>query len=249
MPLPPHADVRVSVVVPAYNEAENLPALLAEIVEALASLGAPWEIIVVSDGSTDDTPAVLRRLMAEQPALRVLSLARRSGQTAALDAGLRAARGRFIATLDADLQNDPRDIPKLLSLVDGGHCDFANGWRRQRRDPWLRLVSTRIANAVRNVLTHERIHDSACGLKVFRREVAERLTLFDGLHRFLPTLARMNGFRVIEVEVTHRPRVAGRTKYGVWNRVFKALRDCLAVRWMQRRRLVYDVREWERKDA
>jgi len=128
-------------------------------------------------------------------------------------------------------------------------CDFANGWRKDRRDPWLRRVSTRIANGVRNRLTHEQIHDSACGLKVFRREVAERVRLFNGLHRFLPTLARMHGFRVAEVPANHRPRTAGRAKYGVWNRVFKALRDCFAIRWMQRRLLVYQVEEEERDDA
>jgi dolichol-phosphate mannosyltransferase len=249
MPSPPAADVYVSVVSPAHNEAENLHALVAEVAEAIAPLGRPWEMIVADDGSTDDSAAILRRLMDGQSALRVLRLRARSGQTAALEAGMRAARGRFIATLDADLQNDPREIPRLLALVASGECDFANGWRKERRDPWLRRLSTRIANSVRNRLTHEQIHDSACGLKVFRREVAESLRLFNGLHRFLPTLARMNGFRVVEVPVRHRPRVAGTAKYGVWNRAFKALRDCLAVRWMQRRTLAYQVEEQERDHA
>lgn len=249
MPSRPAGDVYVSVVSPAHNEAENLPALVAEVAEALAPLDRPWEMIVVDDASTDGSAAVLRRLMAGQPALRVLTLRPRSGQTAALEAGLRAARGRFIATLDADLQNDPHEILRLLPQVAEGECDFANGWRKDRRDPWLRRASTRIANGVRNRLTHEQIHDSACGLKVFRREVAERVRLFNGLHRFLPTLARMHGFRVAEVPVNHRPRTAGRAKYGVWNRVFKALRDCFAIRWMQRRMLVYQVEEQERDDA
>jgi len=237
--------VYLTVVAPAYNEAENLPALVREVAEALRPLDRPWELLVVDDGSTDGTRAVLEGLMRREPALRVIALRRRSGQTAALDAGLRAARGRFLATLDADLQNDPADIPRLLALVVSGECDFANGWRRTRRDPWLRRISSRIANAVRNRLTHETIHDSACGLKVFRRECVARLKLFDGLHRFLPTLVRMEGFRVVEVAVGHRARTAGRAKYGVWNRVFRALRDCFAVRWMQRRALRYEAEELE----
>ena len=246
---PPAGDVYVSAVSPAHNEAENLPALVAEVAEALAPLGQPWEMIVIDDGSTDGSGAVLRRLMAGQPALRVLTLRVRSGQTAALEAGLRAARGRFIATMDADLQNDPHEILRLLSQVASGECDFANGWRRDRKDPWLRRVSTRIANSVRNWLTHEQIHDSACGLKVFRRECVANVKLLNGLHRFLPTLVRLEGFRVAEVTVNHRPRTAGQAKYGVWNRVFKALRDCFAVRWMQRRTLVYQVEEQERDHA
>jgi len=244
-----NAEVYLSVVAPAHNEAPNLPALVSEVAESLSALDRPWELLIVNDASTDETPAVLRRLLGKWPVLRILSLRRRSGQTAALEAGLRAARGRIIATLDADLQNDPHEFPKLLPLLADGRCDFVNGWRKDRRDPWLRRISTRIANGVRNGLTGEQIHDSACGLRVFRREVAERLVLFNGLHRFLPTLARMKGFRVVEVPVNHRPRVAGQAKYGVWNRVFKALRDCFAIRWMQKRVLNYEVEEWERDDV
>ena len=249
MPAPDRGPVHLSVVTPAYNEADNLPDLVREIADALADLDDPWEILIVDDGSTDASHDILRRLMAEQPQLRVLALRRNSGQTAALDAGLRHARGAFIATLDADRQNDPREIPRLLARVAAGDCDFASGWRRERNDPWLRLVSTRIANAVRNWITDEAIHDSACGLKVFRRQCIERLKLFTGMHRFLPTLVRIEGFRVQEFPVAHRPRAAGLAKYGVWNRVFKALRDCLAVRWMQRRALRYHATEWEHDDV
>ena len=124
-------------------------------------------------------------------------------------------------------------------------CGLVNGWRADRRDPWIRLVSTRIANGVRNWLTHEQIHDSGCGLKVFRRECIDRLKLFNGMHRFLPTLVKMEGYEVIEVPVNHRPRTAGKAKYGVLNRVFKALRDAFAVRWMQQRMLHYECQEWE----
>jgi len=246
--MPPFASepsVRFSVVAPAYNEAENLPALVAEVAAALAPLGDDWEMVVADDGSTDNTLAVLRELKKSQPRLRVICLKKNTGQTAALDAALRHARGRCIGMLDADRQNDPAELPRLLAVVESGECDFANGWRARRNDPWLRLVSTRIANGVRNWLTHEQIHDSACGLKVFRRECVANLKLFTGLHRFLPTLVRMEGFTVREIEVNHRPRTAGVAKYGVWNRVFKALRDTFAIRWMQRRMFRYEATEME----
>jgi len=204
--------------------------------------------LIVNDGSTDGSADVLRGLLEGHAPLRVLSLRRRSGQTAALDAGLRAARGRFVATLDADLQNDPRDIARLLPRVVSGQWDMVNGWRRDRRDPWLRRVSTRIANGVRNWLTREQINDSACALKVFRRECVARLKLFNGLHRFLPTLVKMEGYRVTEVVVNHRPRTAGQAKYGVWNRVFRALRDAFAIRWMQSRMIRYEADELERQN-
>ena len=238
--------VHLSVVAPAYNESANLPGLVAEVADTLKSSGGTWEMVVVDDGSTDDSVAVLKKLQQPYPQLRIIRLAKNAGQTAALDAGLKHARGRFVATLDADRQNDPAEIPRLLAVVEAGECDFANGWRARRNDPWLRCVSTRIANGVRNGLTHERIHDSACGLKVFRRECVAGLKLFNGLHRFLPTLVRLEGFRVREIEVNHRPRTAGRAKYGVWNRVFKALRDTFAVRWMQKRMIHYEATEMER---
>lgn len=238
--------VDLSVVAPAYNESANLSDLVGEVAQALSPLDRVWEMVVVDDGSTDDSVEVLRGLQQTYPSLRVIRLAKNSGQTAALDAGLKHARGRIIAMLDADRQNDPAEIPRLLAVVESGECDFANGWRARRNDPWLRLVSTRIANGVRNRLTHEQIHDSACGLKVFRRECVADLKLFHGLHRFLPTLARLEGFRVREIEVNHRPRTAGVAKYGVWNRVFKALRDTFAIRWMQKRMIRYEATEMER---
>jgi dolichol-phosphate mannosyltransferase len=237
--------VHLSVVAPAHNEMDNLPRLIDEIAAALAKLEHRWEVIIADDASTDGTAAVLRDLRKKHPQLRVLSMRQRSGQTAALDAALRHAKGTFIAMLDADLQNDPADIPRMLDMLQSQPCDFVNGWRANRRDPWLRLLSTRIANRVRNWLMHEQIHDSGCGLKVFRRECLDRVKLFNGMHRFLPTLVRMEGYRVIEVPVSHRPRTAGRAKYGVLNRVFKALRDALAVRWMQQRTVRYECQEWE----
>jgi len=180
--------IYLSVVTPAYNEAENLSRLFSEIATALSTLDQPWEIICVDDGSVDDTLGLVLELMKKHPQLRVVSLQNRSGQTAALDAGLRRARGTFIATLDADLQNDPADIPRLLEVLLSKQCGLVNGWRTHRRDPWVRLVSTRFANNAWKWLMHERVHDSGCGLKVFRRECIDRLKLFNGMNRFLPAL-------------------------------------------------------------
>jgi hypothetical protein len=143
--------------------------------------------------------------------------------------------------LDADLQNPPGEIERLLLALEG--ADVVVGWRRERDDPWLKRVSSRVANGFRNWRTHERVHDTGCGLKVFRREVLQRIKLWDGMHRFLPTLARMEGFRVVEVPVAHRPRTSGRSHYGVWNRLWKGLRDVRAVRWMWRNRLTYRATE------
>ena len=246
--MPPGAageEIYLSVVAPVYNEADNLPPLLQQIAAALANLPGAWEVVLTNDDSDDDSPQVLRRLMGQYPQLRVLSMPKRSGQTAALDAALRAARGRFIATLDADLQNDPADIPRLLEMVASGECDMVNGWRKDRRDPFGRRVSTKVGNWVRNRLTRENIHDSGCGVKVFRRECIERVKLFNGMHRYFATLVKMEGYRVREVPVHHRPRTAGVAKYGFWNRVFKVIRDAFAVRWMQNRTVLYDAEEWK----
>ncbi len=239
-------EIFLSVVTPAHNEEENLPTLVQEVTTVASALDQPWELIVVNDGSTDGTESVLRGHMKNCPQLRVLSMKARSGQTAAVEAGLRQAKGRFVAMMDADLQNDPADLPAMLKLLEEDRCDMVNGWRRDRKDPWIRLVSTRVANGVRNWLTHETIRDSACGLKVFKRECLPRLKFYNGMHRFLPTLVKMEGYRVVEIPVHHRPRSAGKAKYGVLNRVFRALRDAFAVRWMQSRTVRYEFTEWGR---
>lgn len=228
-------EIYLSVIVAAYNEAENLETLVRGISHTMANLGKHWEIIIVNDASTDESLSILSRLMTEYPQLRVFSHLSRFGQTAGLDTGFRVARGRYLATLDADLQNDPTDIPRLLEAVESGKCDLANGWRKNRQDPWIRKISTNIANDIRNRLTHENIHDSASGLKVFHKECIERIKMFNGMHRFLPTLVKLEGYRVMEMPVRHHPRLAGKSKYGVSNRLFRALRDTFAVRWMQSR--------------
>jgi len=231
----------LSIVVPAYDEAPNLRLLHREIGEALAKLGRPWELVWVDDGSTDATLAVMRELAAADPRVRVVALDGNHGQSAALDAGFRRARGEVLATLDADLQNDPADLPRLLAGLD--RADVVNGVRQGRRDGWVRRASSRVANGFRNWATGDAVTDVGCSLRVMRAEYVRRVKLFRGLHRFLPTLLRMEGARVTELPVSHRPRLHGRSKYGIGNRLFAGLHDVFAVRWMQSRALRYRVVE------
>ena len=156
---------------------------------------------------------------------------------------LEIQRVSILVCLTLICQNDPAELPRMLQLILDGHCDMVNGWRKERNDPWIRLASTKIANGVRNWLTNESIHDSACGLKVYKRQCIENVKLFTGMHRFLPTLVKMQGYTVEEIPVNHRARIAGVAKYGVWNRIFKAFRDCFAIRWMQSRNFVYEAQE------
>jgi dolichol-phosphate mannosyltransferase len=228
---------RVSVVLPVFNEEGNLPRLVEELLPAVRALGQPFEVVFVDDGSRDGSPAVLRSLAAAHPEFVVWRLDRNHGLSAALDAGFRSARGEVIVTLDADLQNDPADIPRLYAML--GEHDMVCGWRRDRQDPWVKKASSRIANWWRNRRTAEAVHDITCPLKVFRAAIVPHLPPFHGMHRFYPTLARMAGFRVVEVPVAHRPRAAGTSKYGVWNRLWKGLSDLRAIRWMQRNRMTY----------
>lgn len=231
----------LSVVIPAYNEEPNVAPCYRELREVLAGLGRPYEIIFVDDGSTDGTFRVLAGLVDADPRLRLIRFRRNAGQTAALAAGFRAARGEVVVTMDADLQNDPRDIPLLLERLVG--YDAVCGWRVHRQDPWAKRVGSRVANAVRGRLTGDGVHDTGCMLKAFRRAALERLTLYRGMHRFLPALLRLEGCRVTEVPVHHRSRRAARSKYGNWGRLWVGLADLWAVRWMARRRLDYEIME------
>ncbi len=231
----------LTVVIPAYNEEANVESCHQELVGVLEAHGAAFEIVFVDDGSTDGTAAALRRLAQGDSRVRVLRLRQNAGQSAALDAGFRAARGGIVVTMDADLQNDPHDIPKLLAALPGH--DAVCGWRVDRRDPWTKRMASRVANVVRDRVTHDGVHDTGCSLKVFRREAVQRLRLYRGMHRFLPALLQMEGLRVAEVPVSHRPRQAGVSKYGNWQRLWTGLADLWAVRWMDRRRLRYEVEE------
>lgn len=231
----------LSLVCPAFNEADNLPKLLAEWQAALSSTGLPFEMIVVDDCSTDATPEVLRAAQQEYPVLRVLRQARRSGQSASLAAGFEAAHGQWIVTSDADLQNDPADLSRMLALTP--RFDVVCGWRADRKDPWTKRLISRFANVRRRRALDDGVHDTGCGLKVLRRDAAERMIRFDGMHRFFPALAKIEGFSVTEVPVRHRPRKHGQSKYWLFNRFRKPIQDLRGVAWYRSRHLNYTAQE------
>jgi dolichol-phosphate mannosyltransferase len=236
----------LSVVVPVHNEAENLQPLLREITQALEGV-REYEIVYVDDGSTDETPNRLADLRGEFPRLRVCRHRRGCGQSTALRTGIRAARAPVIATLDGDGQNDPADIPRLLDALRTLRREqplaMIAGYRKRRQDTGWRRFSSRVANTVRAALLHDDTPDTGCGLKVFSRELFLTLPYFDHMHRFLPALVQRAGGKVISVEVNHRPRLAGVSKYGTWHRLWVGIVDLFGVMWLQRRAFVPEVEE------
>lgn len=232
----------LSIVIPVYNEEASLEALHRALDAALAVIDPGVEIVWVDDGSEDASLERMQELATKDPRVRILALDRNHGQSAALDAGFRAARGEVVATLDADLQNDPRDLARLLDRLED--ADVVNGVRIGRSDGLVRRISSVVANRFRNWATQEQVSDVGCSLRVMRARFLRRIRLFDGAHRFLPTLLRMEGARAIEVPVSHRMRRHGASKYNIRNRLFVGLVDTLLVRWMLRRRLRYRSREW-----
>ena len=233
--------LRLSVVIPIYNERDNLHPLTAQTLKALSGQVPSFEIIYVDDGSTDGSAQLLDQLARNHAEVRVFHFDRNYGQTAAFDAGFQQARGELVATLDGDLQFDPRDILKHLPLAT--QYELVCGWRRDRQDTIVKRLSSRIANFVRNAAIHDGVHDTGCSLKVFQRHVIERLPLFKGMHRFFPALAKIHGFSMTEVPVSHYNRAHGQSKYGIGNRLFSSLYDLIAVRWMQARCLRYIYRK------
>lgn len=227
---------------PVYDEVENLDRLHQRVVEIFGDATA-WELVLVDDGSKDGSAESIRKLAARDARVVGVFFARNCGQTAATAAGLQIARAPLVATLDADLQNDPADLPRMLAILHEQGLDAVVGYRVKRNDDFVRRASSRFANAVRNWISKDSIRDTGCSLKLFRAEAIQAIPLFEGMHRFLPTLLRYHGFRVAEHPVNHFPRVAGKSKYGVWNRAFRALKDLLAVRWMRARRLLLPIRE------
>jgi glycosyltransferase involved in cell wall biosynthesis len=222
---------QLSVVIPVYNEVDCLAPLMTEITQALDAIGLPAEVVAVDDGSTDGSFARLRTLAAREPRLRIVRLARNYGQTAALAAGIQHAHGAIIVSLDADRQNDPADIPKLLAALTDD-VDVVNGWRLPRHDPWLtRRLPSQLANRLVSLVTGLRIHDYGCTLRAMRAEVAHELQLYGELHRFIPALAANIGARVVEIPVAHRPRTAGRSKYGL-SRTLRVLLDLMTVKFL-----------------
>ncbi len=233
---------QLSIVIPAYNEADNLPETLAEIHSALRGLERSWECIFVDDGSTDTTLAVIKQLADKHEHVGYLVFERNCGQSAAFAAGFRHARGEVIITMDADLQNDPADIPAMLDIYDQGY-DMVIGWRAERKDTWAKRKASRIANWIRNKVSRETVKDTGCSLKLMRAAMIREVPMFTGMHRFFPTLMKMRGATVAEVKVNHRPRRHGSSKYGVLDRALTTWSDLLAVRWMQMRFIDYKIRE------
>ena len=231
----------ISIVIPVYNECENLSLLDEKITKSIKPLNKKYEVILVDDGSVDGSVELIRKLKNKNPCLRLIQFGRNYGQTAAFAAGFSKARGNIIVTMDADLQNDPADIPLLLEKIN--EYDVVCGWRYKRNDPWIKKLSSRIANAVRNNLSEESIADTGCSLKAFRRKCFQNIKLYNGMHRFFPTLMKMEGFSVTQVKVGHYPRMHGYSKYNISNRLFASFKDLLAIRWMKKRQIKYNIIE------
>jgi dolichol-phosphate mannosyltransferase len=226
----------VSVVVPLFNEEENVPILQSELSSAL--IGLDYEIIFVDDGSGDHT----QERITLGPRIRVLRFEKNAGQSAALYAGLRNARGETAVLIDGDLQNDPADIPRLLAEIERG-ADLVCGFRAQRKDTLVKRLTSRVANFVRSRFTKDGVRDTGCTLKAMRRECVGSLLPFKGMHRFIPALVKGAGYRLVEIPVNHRPRKFGQSKYGLGNRAIRATVDMFGVRWLLSRRLNYKVRD------
>ncbi|NBD25698.1 glycosyltransferase family 2 protein [Paenibacillus glycinis] len=232
--------VKLSIVAPIYNEEENILLLHEAITNAVQSKVDSYEIVLVNDGSKDRSAGILNELAAADPAVKVIHFTKNCGQTAAIFAGMKESSGELVALIDADLQTDPRDIFKLMPYIP--NMDFVNGKRVRRKDTLVKKVSSRIGNGVRNWLTGDKIYDTGCPMKLMKREVADSYYLYEGMHRFLPTLAKINGFKVIEIAVSHQERQHGVSKYGVFNRAFVGLMDAIVIGWLRKRVIRYQIR-------
>jgi len=222
----------ISVIIPAYNEVDNVEPLAKELVDVLGAYGKPFEIVFVDDGSSDGTAERVLRLKDRFKQLRLVQMRRNFGQSSAMDAGFKHAEGKLLVPMDADLQNDPRDIPRMIAELGKGF-DVVVGWRKHRKDPLMKKAFSRFANVLRKALVGDTIHDSGCTLKVIRREALDGVDLFGEVHRFIPAIVKMRGFRVTECVVNHRQRHKGKTKYGL-GRVLRGFLDLLVVSfWMK----------------
>ena len=225
----------ISIIVPVYNEAENILPLAREVTAAMQGETRAYELVFVDDASTDNTWAQIQQARQADPRIRGLKHARNGGQSAALWTGLQNSSSPILATLDGDLQNDPADLPRLLAELE--RVDFVSGMRLSRQDNFVRRASSKIARWARRAILKVDFRDTGCAIRAFKRLALEGLFPFNGLHRFLPVLVHGNGARTLEVPVNHRPRVAGVSKYGVWNRLGRGLYDLFAIAWYQKRRL------------
>lgn len=232
-------NIKYSVVIPLKNEEENIADLVNELEPVMQSLQAPWELLCIDDGSTDNTLNVLKELAKKKPFLRILPFDRNYGQSCAFAAGFKNALGEWIITLDGDRQNDPADIPSMLAQ--NVHCDLICGFRANRQDPWHKKITSRFANCIRSRFCGDNIKDTGCSLKIYRKECLQSIKMYKGMHRFLPALFKIEGFHVCEVPVNHRERLKGKTKYNFFNRSFNTIADMLAVRWMWKRHINYRI--------
>lgn len=234
--------VDLTVVIPVKNEAENIESLARELTGVLGPRERSWECLWVDDGSTDETPAILRQICSADGRHRFISFRANAGQSAALWAGFREARGGILATMDGDGQNDPADIPALVEMIRSGSADMVNGYRQKRHDGLIRRYSSLIANGFRNRVTGNTVRDVGCSTRAFRRECVRSLPRFAGMHRFLPTLVELQGYRLNEVPVNHRPRLRGASKYGINNRLWVGLLDTFGVWWLKKRAFHFEVK-------
>ena len=231
--------IKYSVVIPLKNEEGNIKQLLNELYPVMQKVGHPFEVICIDDGSTDETLNILKELTPQKPNLRTLIFDKNYGQSSAFDAGFKNAQGEWIITLDGDLQNDPLDIPRLINI--SGSYDLICGRRQKRKDPWHKKITSFLANKIRKKLCKDTVQDTGCSLKLYRSISLSKIKMFQGMHRFLPALFSNEGFRVTEIDVNHRERVQGCTKYNLFNRSFNTIADMLAVRWMGKRHLNYKI--------
>lgn len=229
-----HDELSLSVIIPAFNEADCLPSLVESIIETLRPMGLGFEIILVDDASTDRTSEVIQKLCQQFPEARGVCHYTNSGQSAAVVSGMHIARGCLVATLDADMQNPPSEIARLLAHLTSD-VDAICGVRIKRQDSMIRKISSKTANGFRNQITGVTVTDAGCGMRLMRRSAIKELPVFNGLHRFIPTILKLQGFSVKEIPIEHSPRLAGQSKYGIGNRLFRGIADCFAMRWYARR--------------
>lgn len=234
-------NIKYTVVIPVKNEEENIIPLIDELEAVMKKITDRWELICIDDGSTDRTLSILRSLATKKSYLGVLSFPQNFGQSSAFAAGFSHARGEFIITMDGDRQNDPADIFKLIEKEND--ADLICGWRKERKDPWQKKITSKISNAVRSRFCRDGVHDTGCSLKLYRKQALQKIPLYHGMHRFLPALFLIEGFSVIEVPVSHRKRTKGKTKYHFFNRSLAPIIDMFVVRWMRKRKLRYEIRK------
>lgn len=230
----------ISIVCPFYNEKENLQELCERLLKAAEKLPVPWEIIFVNDGSTDGGTEELKAIAGATPQIRLVELTRNHGLTTALYAGLQEARGEILATLDADLQNPPEELPRLYSLMED--ADMVTGIRLNRKDSIVKKISSIIANTIRRTILQDQIADVGCSLRIFRRSIMENFYPYQGMHRFFPAIAELRGFKIKQVPVGHNNRTRGKAKYGLFNRLLGPLWDLFSVRWLLTRKIDYKIK-------